>query len=472
MSNCNHKILGLYYLYFSLVFGLFGATCSVLMRLELASSGENIIGTENQNFYNLLITLHGLFMIFFNIMPGLFSAFANYLIPIYNTSADISFPRLNSVSLFLLPLSYCIIALSIVAENGVGPGWTLYPPNSTSLSWAVDLVIISLVFSGISSFLTSCNMLTTVAHCRTSGFPLGILPGCLYTWGVVLTSVLLIITLPVLSGGLLMLLSDMHFNSLYFDPVFTGDPVLYQHLFWFFGHPEVYILIIPGFVLISLIISSYSNSLIFGNQSMILAIVCIAILGSLVWAHHMFTVGLESDTVAYFTTATILISIPTSTKVFNWLSTYLGSSFPIGISYLSAAFLLALFFIYTFTLGGTTGIQLGNGALDIALHDTYYVVAHFHFVLSLGAVTSLIASICYYQIHFLGRQPLQGASIIIIWSIVFFFSVVLLFLPMHFLGFNGMPRRIPDFPDLFNSWNSISSIASIAIFLSLLLLVI
>ncbi len=471
ITNCNHKVLGLYYLWLALIFGFFGALCSMIIRIELASSGMKLISIENQNFYNLIFTLHGLFMIFFNVMPGLLSALGNYFIPIFNTSADIAFPRLNSISLFLLPLAYTLILLSLISEFGVGAGWTLYPPNSTSSgSGSVDVVILALIITGLSSLFTSCNFLTTVFHCRVSGYHLGILPASLYSWGIMISSILLIVTLPVLTGSFLMLISDIHFNSLYFDPLFTGDPVFYQHLFWFFGHPEVYVMIIPGFVVISVIISSYSNSLIFGNQSMILAIVCIAILGCLVWAHHMFSVGLESDTVAYFTTVTILISIPTGTKIFNWLCTYIGSYFPLGVSYTSAAFLVSLFFLCTFTLGGTTGVQLGNAALDISLHDTYYVVGHFHFVLSLGAVLALVASMVYFQLIFLGRLPLKGSSIIIIWSIIFFTSVLLVFIPMHFMGFNGMPRRIPDYPDIYNSWNSLSSIGSISVFVSLLIL--
>lgn len=457
LSNCNHKTLGLYYLWFALIFGIFGTLCSLIIRLELYSSGLRIIAPENQNFYNLTITLHGLLMIFFNVQPALFGGFGNYFVPVLNAAPEVAFPRLNSISLLLLPISYGCIILSTAAEFGGGPGWTLYPPLSTSLMSinpiAIDVIIIGLALSGISSLLSSINFLTTIFQLRSKGFTLGIMP--FNSWAIIFTSIMLISTLPILSGAFFMLISDLHFNTIFFDPVFSGDPVFYQHLFWFFGHPEVYVLIIPAFAIISQVISTSYNKIIFGNHSMILAMGCISILGTIVWAHHMMTVGLEADTRAYFTAVTILISLPTGTKVFNWISTYMGSMF--GVSMSSSLF--ALCFIFTFTLGGTTGVILGNAAVDVALHDTYYVVAHFHFVLSLGAIIAIFAGICHFQDTFLGCSIINN-SVIMLYCLLFTTGILITFIPMHFLGFCVMPRRIPDYPDNLNTWNYLCSLGS------------
>lgn len=460
ISTCNHKILGLYYIWFSIILGVFGTLCSFLMRLELYSSGSRIIPNENLNFYNLLITLHGLIMIFFFAMPSLFGGFGNYFLPIFNGACEVAFPRINNFSLLLVPASYLCAAMSIVSEMGAGTGWTIYPPLSTSyMSSSLDFLLVGLIISGVSSFLSSINFLTTVFHIRSKGLNLASLP--FFSWAIIFTAIMLIITLPILTGGVIMLLTDMHLNTIFFDG-FNGDSVLFQHLFWFFGHPEVYILVLPAFGLISQIISTSYQNPIFGYHSMILAMGCISILGSIVWAHHMFTVGLEADTRAYFTAATILISLPTGTKVFNWLSTYMGS-------YTSTSTgLFSMLFIVMFTFGGTTGVVLGNGGLDIALHDTYYVVAHFHYVLSLGVVTAVITSILHYQSCFLGTSI--SIFIQFIFAGLYFISVNLTFLPMHFLGFHVMPRRIPDFPDYFNSWNYIASIGSTLSILSILFL--
>jgi len=275
-----------------------------------------------------------------------------------------------------------------------------------------------------------------------------------------ITAAMLLLTLPILSGALLMILADLHSNTIFFDPVFGGDPVLYQHLFWFFGHPEVYILIIPAFGVISIIISGIAQKIIFGNQSMIFAMSCISILGSVVWGHHMYTVGLETDTRAYFAGVTILISLPTGTKIFNWLSTYLGNPSLLQLRVSSALF--AILFLLMFTIGGSTGVILGNAAVDLGLHDTYYVVAHFHFVLSLGAVIAIFSGIIFNIEKILGRNLLpSSSSILSLYHLVLtLIGILLTFSPMHFLGFNVMPRRIPDFPDSFHSWNFLSSIGS------------
>merc|ERR1711965_1230063 len=319
-------------------------------------------------------------------------------------------------------------------------------------------VVFGLLMSGISSCLTSLNFLTTMWNLRSCSLTCNTMP--LFPWAIFLTAVMLVFTLPVLTGGLLMVLADLHSNTVFFDPVFGGDPILYQHLFWFFGHPEVYILIIPGFGVISIVISGIAQKVIFGNQSMILAMSCISVLGSLVWGHHMYTVGLESDTRAYFTAVTMLISLPTGTKIFNWLCTYLGN--PPLLNLKTSSGLFALLFLLMFTVGGSTGVILGNAAVDIGLHDTYYVVAHFHFVLSLGAVIGIFSGIAYNGEKIVGKKLLPSTSCILsLYNLVLtFVGILLTFTPMHFLGFNVMPRRIPDFPDSFHSWNFLSSIVS------------
>merc|ERR1712063_211211 len=327
VKNCNHKRLGIYYLLSAFIFGISGTLISVLMRIELYSSASRIISPENQNFYNVSITLHGLLMIFFLVMPALFGGFGNYFAPIFQGSPEVVYPRVNNFSILILFLSYLLVILSLISEFGGGTGWTLYPPLSTSFmglsASSVALMVFGLLVSGISSCLTSVNFWITILNLRSYSLTLKTMP--LFVWALLITAAMLLLTLPILSGGLLMVLADLHSNTLFFDPIFGGDPILYQHLFWFFGHPEVYILIIPAFGIISIIISGILQKIIFGNQSMIFAMSCISLLGSVVWGHHMYTVGLETDTRAYFTGVTILISLPTGTKIFNWLSTYLGN---------------------------------------------------------------------------------------------------------------------------------------------------
>nr|WMH04142.1 cytochrome c oxidase subunit I [Leucocytozoon sp.]WMH04148.1 cytochrome c oxidase subunit I [Leucocytozoon sp.] len=466
ITNCNHKVLGLYYLWIASVFGFYGFILSVIIRTELYSASFRIIPQENVNFYNMVFTIHGIIMIFFNIMPGLMGAYGNYFLPILCGSPELAFPRLNSISLLLQPIAFALIVLSTAAEFSGGTGWTLYPPLSTSLMSispvAIDVIISGLLVTGVASIMTSLNFITTVVHLRAKGLTLGMLS--VSVWSLIVTSIMLLLTLPVLTGGVLMLLSDLHFNTLFYDPVFAGDPVLYQHLFWFFGHPEVYILILPAFGIISHVISSNFCRSLFGNQSMILAMCCIAVLGSLVWGHHMYTTGLEVDTRAFFTSITILISIPTGTKVFHWVCTYLNSNF--GITHCSA--LLPLLFICTFTFGGTTGVILGNASIDIALHDTYFVVAHFHFVLSVGTIIALFTLASHFQEYFFGRH-IRSNLVVTLWIMLFFIGVLLTFLPMHFLGFTVMPRRIPDYPDNLNGWNMICSLGSTMVLFGLLI---
>merc|ERR1711970_749482 len=376
---------------------------------------------------------------------------------------EVVYPRVNNLSILILFLSYFFVILSFVSEFGGGTGWTLYPPLSTSFMSlspsATAYLVFGLLMSGISSCLTSINFFTTIMNRRCYSMTLCTMP--IYTWAIYITAFMLLLVLPILSGALLLVLADLHSNTLFFDPIFGGDPVLYQHLFWFFGHPEVYILIIPAFGIISIVISGIAQKIIFGNQSMILAMSCISVLGSVVWGHHMYTVGLESDTRAYFTAVTMLISLPTGTKIFNWLCTYLGNAPLLQLKTSSGLF--GLLFLLMFTVGGSTGVILGNAAVDIALHDTYYVVAHFHFVLSLGAVIGLLSGIIFFQEKILGSNnflPSSSSYNSIYHLVSTFFGILLTFTPMHFLGFNVMPRRIPDFPDYFNSWNYLSSIGS------------
>merc|ERR1711988_1242319 len=363
----------------------------------------------------------------------------------------------------ILFLSFVIVILSVITEYGGGSGWTMYPPLSTShmvlAPSSMAFIILGLLFSGISSCLTSLNFYVTILNMRSYCLTLKTMP--LFPWALLITAAMLLLTLPVLSGALLMVLADLHSNTLFFDPVFGGDPVLYQHLFWFFGHPEVYILIIPAFGVISIVISGIAQKMIFGNQSMIFAMSCISLLGSVVWGHHMYTVGLETDTRAYFTGVTILISLPTGTKIFNWLSTYLGN--PPFLQLRTSSALFALLFLLMFTSGGSTGVILGNTAVDLGLHDTYYVVAHFHFVLSLGAVIAIFSGIILNGEKILASKsllPSPSSRNSIYHLVLTLIGILLTFSPMHFLGFNVMPRRIPDFPDSFHSWNFLSSIGS------------
>merc|ERR1712187_1109213 len=463
VKNCNHKRLGIYYLLSAFIFGISGTLISVLMRIELYSSGNRIISPENQNFYNISITLHGLLMIFFLVMPGLFAGVGNYFVPIFQGSPEVVYPRVNNFSILILFLSYLLVLFSLISEFGGGTGWTLYPPLTTSfMSLSPSshaYLIFGLLMSGISSSLTSRNFWITILNLRSYSLTLKTQP--LFPWALLMTAAMLLLVLPVLSGALLMVLADLHSNTLFFDPVFGGDPVLYQHLFWFFGHPEVYILIVPAFGVISIVISGISQKIIFGNQSMIFAMSCISLLGSVVWGHHMYTVGLETDTRAYFTGVTILISLPTGTKIFNWLSSYLGN--PPLLQLRTSSSLFGLLFLLMFTIGGSTGVILGNVAVDLALHDTYYVVAHFHFVLSLGAVIAIFSGIIFNLEKKLGSKcllPSPSSQYSLYHLVLTFVGILLTFSPMHFLGFNVMPRRIPDFPDSFHSWNFLSSIGS------------
>ena len=475
--STNHKDIGILYLFVSAFVGFISVSFTVYMRLELmhpgvqymCMEGARLIAdssatcTPNGHLWNVLITGHGILMMFFVVIPALFGGFGNYFMPLQIGAPDMAFPRMNNLSFWLYVGGTTLAVISVLTPGGNGQlgsgvGWVLYPPLSVREGgMSMDFAIFAVHVSGASSILGAINMITTFLNMRAPGMTLFKVP--LFSWSIFVTSWLILLSLPVLAGAITMLLMDRNFGFAFFDPAGGGDPVLYQHILWFFGHPEVYIIILPGFGIISHVIATFSRKPIFGYLPMVWAIIAIGALGFVVWAHHMYTVGLSLNQQAYFMLATMVIAVPTGVKVFSWIATMWGGSVEF-----KTPMLWAFGFLFLFTVGGVTGIVLSQAAVDRYYHDTYYVVAHFHYVMSLGAVFAIFAGIYFYLPKMSGRMYPEWAGKLHFWAM--FIGANLTFFPQHFLGRQGMPRRYIDYPEAFAYWNLWSSIGAFLSFAS------